>query len=323
MKSPHILIVRLGAMGDVVHALPAAATLKHHFPSSRLTWAVDPKWAALLDHNPYIDQLLTVNRRDVRSLRSAWHVLTRTRYDIAIDLQGLIKSALVARCSRAPQRIGFHRSQAREPLASRLYTTEVRTASPHFADQCLELARAAGAVRVCREFPLPAGTPEGDLPPGPFVLACPLAGWTSKQWPAENYAVVAQRLRQEGSTLVVNGPPVARAILQQIPHAHVHVSGIEGLIDATRKASAVIGVDSGPLHLAAALAKPGVALYGPTDPARNGPYCATITVLRDPRAETTYRRGSTIANAMRSITPDMVLDALRIRMDFHLARSGA
>jgi heptosyltransferase I len=323
MKSPHILVVRLGAMGDVVHALPVAATLKHHFPSSLLTWAVEPKWAALLEDNPHVDQILTVNRRSWRSLRAAWNTLRKTRFDIAIDLQGLIKSALVARCSSAPQRIGFHREQAREPLAARLYSTEVQTASAHFVDRCLDLARAAGAMRVCREFPLPSGRSEGHLPPQPFVLACPLAGWSSKQWPAEHYGVVAQRLREEGSMLVVNGPPQARGMLEQIPQAHVHVSGIEGLIDATRKASAVIGVDSGPLHLAAALAKPGVALYGPTDPGRNGPYCATMTVLRDPNAPTTYRRGTTIAPSMRAITPEMVVDALRIRMEFHSARSGA
>jgi heptosyltransferase I len=309
----------LGAMGDVVHALPVAATLKQNFPKCRLTWAVEPKWAPLLDDNPYIDHVLAVNRRSWRSLRSAWSALTNSRFDVAIDLQGLIKSALVARISGAPTRIGFHRSQAREPLAARLYTRETETTSAHIVDRCLELAQAAGASRICREFPIPSGRPEGELPPSRFVLACPLAGWTSKQWPSEYYRALAQALKEDGSVLVVNGPPSARVELQQIKDAHVHLSGIQGLIDATRRAAAVIGIDSGPLHLAAALAKPGVALFGPTDPARNGPYCATITVLRDPNAITTYKRGRTIDPSMRAITPEVVLNALRIRMEFHSA----
>lgn len=323
MPPLQILIVRLGAMGDVIHALPAAATLKQNFPASRIAWAIEPKWSALLDRNPYIDRVLTIDRRSWTGIRTAARALTGARFDLAVDLQGLIKSAVVTRLSRAPRRVGFHRSQAREPLAARFYTVEKHTASAHIVDRYLELAQAAGAERLFREFPIPPGAPEGELPPGRFVLACPLAGWVSKQWPLEYYETLARLLQADGATLVVNGPPGARATLERIQGAHVHLSGINGLIDATRRASAVVGADSGPLHLAAALAKPGVALFGPTDPTRNGPYCATMTVLRDPHAVTTYQRGATIGAGMRSITPAMVWDALRIRMEFHSAGSTA
>jgi heptosyltransferase-1 len=121
----------------------------------------------------------------------------------------------------------------------------------------------------------------------------------------------------------VNGAPSARDQLARIRGAHVHVSGIDGLIDATRRAVGVIGVDSGPLHMAAALARPGVAIYGPTDPARNGPYGATITVLRDAAAHTTYRRGAQVAPSMRAIGPAGVVEALRIRLAFHSQRTRA
>src|SRR5262249_37836946 len=128
-----------------------------------------------------------------------------------------------------------------------------------------------------------------------FVLASPLAGWRSKQWPLESYALLATRLRREaGVTLALNGPPSERTSFANVPDALTHVSSLAGLIDATRRATAVLGVDSGPMHLAAALGKPGVAIFGPTDPARNGPVGDTFTVLRSPEATTSYKRRETI-----------------------------
>ena len=113
--------------------------------------------------------------------------------------------------------------------------------------------------------------------------------------------------------LVVNGPPESKEILEQMRGVHVHLSGLSGLIDATRKAYAVVGVDSGPMHLAAALAKPGIAIFGPTDPARNGPYGGSLRVLRSPSAVTTYKRLSN-DDAMRAITPAAVADALALEL---------
>jgi heptosyltransferase-1 len=110
--------------------------------------------------------------------------------------------------------------------------------------------------------------------------------------------------------LVVNGPPQAAGLLASVPGAQLHLSGVAGLIDATRRAYAVIGVDSGPLHLAAALGKPGVAIYGPTDPASHGPYGGSIRVLRWADAVTSYKRRSEIDESMRAITPLAVLEAL-------------
>jgi heptosyltransferase-1 len=154
---------------------------------------------------------------------------------------------------------------------------------------------------------LPPGNPEGRLPEGAFVLASPLAGWGSKQWPIENYSALGARLRGEcGIRLVLNGrEPI------QAADTEPHVSGVPGLIDATRRAAAVVGVDSGPLHIAAAIGKPGVAIYGQTDPAATGPYGTSITVLRSPDAATTYKRRSETDPSMRDITPDMVFEQLR------------
>lgn len=322
MQSPRILVVRLGSMGDVIHALPAVATLKRSFPSAHLTWAIDPKWAVLIEGNPYMDEILLFDRHRWTSVREAWRRLRREQYDIAVDFQGLMKSALLVRASGARLRVGFDRRVAREPLASLFYSHRVRTTPGHVVDQNLELARAAGGNQVTREFAIPQGAAEGTLPEERFVLACPLAGWVSKQWPVEYYSVVSQALAVDGYSLVVNGPPDARETLSRVEGAYVHLSGVEGLIDATRRAAGVIGVDSGPLHLAAALCRPGVAIFGPTDPARNGPYGGTITVLRQPGAPVTYKRGRQISASMRAVRPEVVVDALRVRLTFHAERTG-
>jgi heptosyltransferase-1 len=308
-------------MGDVVHALPAVASIRRSFPESHISWVIDPKWSVLLEGNPHIDRVIPFNRRSWRSLVSTWKTLRGSTFDVAIDLQGLIKSGLLARVSAAPARYGFSASQAREPLAAWFYTHAVTVAATHVVDRNLELARAAGAQRPFREFPLPQGRSEGALPSSPFVLACPLAGWASKQWPLEYYAELAVALRRDNLTLVVNGAPEAKETLSTITGAVVHTSGIEGLIDATRRAAGIVGVDSGPMHLGAALGKPGVAIFGPTDPTRNGPYSATITVLRDPSAPITYKRGATISSSMRSVKPGAVREALRIRLAFDAERT--
>jgi heptosyltransferase-1 len=305
-----ILVVRLGAMGDIVHALPAVASLKHSFPGSRLTWIVEPRWAPLLEGNPFVDRVVLLNRTSPISLARSWRALCSEDYDLAVDFQGLIKSALTASAAHPERLFGFHHTQVRERAAALFYSDKVVPTSVHVVERNLDLAAAAGAASVLRTFPLPPGRAEGDLPGVDFVLASPLAGWGSKQWPMEHYRALAARLRSEmGMPLVLNVP--TGAALSDTGEAVPHFSGLAGLIHATRRAALVLGVDSGPLHLAVALGKPGVALFGPTDPARNGPYGDSLRVLRTAGAPTTYRRGSAISESMRAISPDEVFGALR------------
>jgi heptosyltransferase-1 len=293
-------------MGDVIHALPAVATLKTSFPKSHVAWVVNPRWAPLLEGNPYVDELIPFDRATPGGLRRTWKRI-RAGFQIAVDFQGLVQSALVAAFASPDQIIGFHRSQARERAAAVVYSTEVQTRQTHIVDRYLELAAAAGAKNMIRDFPVPPGHAEGQLPESRFILASPFAGWGAKEWPLEYYERLAEKLEMP---LVLNGPASAWPALERIRGASVHISGIPGLIDATRRAAAVIGVDSGPLHLAAALAKPGVAIFGPTDPARNGPYGSTLRILRDAKAETSYKRNKS-NESMRAIAPEAVLDALR------------
>ncbi|MEX2262481.1 MAG: glycosyltransferase family 9 protein [Bryobacteraceae bacterium] len=309
-----ILVVRLGSMGDIIHTLPAVATLKHSFPGCRLSWVVEPQWSELLEGNPFIDRLVALNRCSVAGWRESWRELRREQYDFGVDFQGLIKSALAATIARPERIFGFHYSQVREKLAALFYSTQERARAVHVVERNLMLAAAAGATSLLRAFPLPEGRPSAPLPDRRFVLASPFAGWGAKQWPLEHYATLAKRLNREcGMPLVLNGPPGKRPELAAIPGVDIHISGLSGLIDATRRATAIIGVDSGPLHLAAALGCRGVAIFGPTDPARNGPFGGDFTVLRSPRAVTTYQRVA--ENAwMREISPDMVFAALADRL---------
>ena len=311
MAVSRILVVRLGAMGDIIHALPAAAALKRSFPGCTLCWAVEPRWRDLLDSGGLADELIEIDRRSYSSVARGWQRLRRASFDIAVDFQGLIKSAAVARAARAAERIGFERGQLREPAAGVFYTKRFHCPAAHVIDRNLQLAAHLGASPEPVEFPLPPGRPEGDLPSGPFILASPLAGWTSKQWPAAHWAELARLLHSESPyQLVLNGPPAVARFAGSVPGAAVHVSSVAGLIHATRQSAAVVGLDSGPLHLAAALSRPALALFGPTDPSRNGPYGSTVRCLRAPGAETTYARGAEIHPSMHALAPRTVFRAL-------------
>ncbi len=306
MERRHILMVRLGAMGDVIHCLPAAATLKQGIQHAHLTWVVEARWAPLLRGNRHIDELIAVDRRSLAGLSAVWTKIRARRYETAVDFQGLVKSAFVASIARPGRLFGFSKRIVRESAAAWFYSDAADSVAEHVIDRYLDLAVAAGAAAVFREFPLPPGRPEAELPPEPFVLASPLAGWPGKQWPLEFYSALGERLWKEcGLRLVLNGNAAIAA-----PGTTAHVSSLDGLIHATRRASAVVGVDSGPLHLADALGKPGVAIFGPTDPSRNGPRGRAMTVLRSPHASTTYKRNVSDAY-MREVQPGAVFDALK------------
>ncbi|HEV2198564.1 MAG TPA: glycosyltransferase family 9 protein [Bryobacteraceae bacterium] len=306
MSTLRILVVRLSSMGDVIHALPAAATLKQSFPGCRLSWLIRPRWAPLLEGNPFVDEVIPLDR----SLGAALHsipLLRRARFDLAVDFQGLIQSAVIAAAAGARKLVGFGTGAVREKPAAFFYSATVEPNAAHVVDRNLELAAAVGASQAVRDFPLPQGHPEGSLPGREFVLASPFAGWRSKQWPLEFWSELAARV---DLPIVLNGPLSAARELSEIAGVFLHASGIPGLIDATRKATAVIGVDSGPLHVAAALGKPGIALYGPTDPARNGPYGGSIRVLRAEGAVTDYHRREEPDPSMRALTPEIAAQAL-------------
>ena len=310
MAVDEIVIVRLGAMGDILHALPALASLKASFPRARVRWVTAAPWLPLLEGNPQLEEVVPFQRGNAGELYRSWRELRRLKPDVAFDFQGLVQSALVGRATSPKVFWGWDGAMARESAAAWFYTRRFHAVGPHRVEANLQLIQAAGATTLVYEAWIPEGRREGTLPLGPFVLASPFAGWAAKQWPLSSYVRLAAMLQSQGISMVMNVAPSQAAALESFPNLISHPSSLAGLIFATRRAAAVVGVDSGPLHLAAALRKPGVAIYGPTNPTTHGPFGGSFTTLRAPDARTTYKRLPQIESSMRQISPEAVFNAL-------------
>ena len=299
-----IAIVKLSSLGDVVHALPVAETLRAAFPRARIAWVVERREAALLRGHPALDEVVAVDTRGWRRARSLGAVLGVTGaltelgrhlrgegFDVALDLQGLLKSGLVSLATRAPLRIGFAAGACREPLAALFSNRRVTPPRDrHVVEQYLALLTPLGTGAPRLEFRLPVdGAAEARIdewfaavglkPRRRVAVLNPGAGRRDKRWPSERFAALARRLGEEAgaSTLVVWGPgeeETARAVVEGAPGRATLAPATDllGLLAVLRRASVVVAGDTGPLHLAAALGTPCVGLYGPTRAARNGPY---------------------------------------------------
>jgi heptosyltransferase I len=313
-----ILIARLGAMGDILHALPAVAALHQKHPEAKIDWLVERRWRDLLpafinpvevDTRKWRKALLSnETRQELRALRA------RGVHDIAIDLQGSSKSAALARWMKPQYLLGS--TTPREWIARFLYDGMVELESSHVIEQAWELVDAASGADIPkprRDCFDPYVSTEGSMGNRAAILN-PGAGWQAKQWPARHYAELAQRLPALGLTPIVNVGPGEETLGRQVSEL---AGGIEvasfplhSLIALTRVASLFVGGDTGPMHLAAMLGVPTVAIFGPTDPARNGPYYQRTAVVRSPRSYTSYSHSATHDAGIKSITVDEVMSAI-------------
>lgn len=299
-----VAIVKLSSLGDVVHALPVAAALRAGLPGAHLAWIVEAREAGLLAGHPALDEVIAVDTRrwrrarhprdlvaGARELRALRRRLVAARFDVTLDLQGLWKSAILARLTGAPVRFGFAASWCREPASAWLATRRVSPPheARHVVEQYLALLEPLGIRPQRLDFTLPLDADAeaaveaffvagGLKPRDRLVVLNAGAGRPDKRWPPERFAELARRLVEAGARcLVVWGPGEADAAR--------HIAGAGGpgtvlgpptdlpaLLAVLRRASVVVAADTGPLHLAAALGRPCVGLYGPTRAARNGPY---------------------------------------------------
>ncbi|MCI0356635.1 MAG: glycosyltransferase family 9 protein [Acidobacteria bacterium] len=335
-----ILIVRLGAMGDVLHGLPAVAALRRAFPSAQIDWVLEPRWAELLcaageartaprsPLKPLVDVVYEVDTRALRSA-SGWEWkqaadtlrrIRRVKYEAALDLQGSMKSSLIAALSGAREIVGFEKT--REGPAAMFYNQRVMARARHIIEQNLELAAtlAGNIAPAPAELPQDRGADswcELELRKHgryDYALLSPGVGWGAKRWPAERYGEVARRLAAEGLASYINAGPGEEKLACDVEAASggtaARISCSLGLLIAlTRRAKLFIGGDSGPTHLAAALGIPVVAIFGPTDPERNGPYGARAVVLRSAESRTSYSHTVTEDPGLRNITADQVAEA--------------
>jgi heptosyltransferase-1 len=338
-----LLIVRLSAMGDVIHTLPAVHALRDAFPQAHIGWLIEERWAELLcapgsprrgqrsSLRPLVDEVHTVNLKTWRKasfslstlqrIATVWNDVRDVHYDVAVDLQGAMRSAVLARWSGA--RAVYGAAEPRESPASLWYTRKIVARGRHVIEQNLSVAEAIVGHPV-RPAPI-------ELPRDPqaearivqrltehgiceFSILNPGAGWGAKRWPAERYGEVARRLADQGLRSILNYGPGEEELVRAAEAASRGTARamsctISELIAVTRRARLFIGGDTGPLHLAAALQVPVVAIYGPTDPVRNGPYGVRSVVLRSPESVTSHARRAAADGGMLAIGSDAVIAA--------------
>ena len=359
LKIERLLIVRLSAMGDVIHALPAVAALRGAFPDAHIGWLIEERWSELLcapgaarrgrrsKARPLVDEVHSVSLKawgkslfsvsTAQRIATVWNDVRGARYDAAVDLQGAIRSALLARWSGA--RVVYGAAEPRESPASLWYARKAFARGRHVIEQNLSVVEAVLRVtgKAQPRNPFPVEHSPVDLPwdsqaevrvgrrleesgVSDFAILNPGAGWGAKRWPAERYGEVALGLAAQGLKSILNYGPgeeeLANAAQAASQGAALAMSlNLTELIALTRRARLFIGGDTGPLHLAAALRVPVVAIYGPTDPARNGPYGTRRMVLRSPQSFTTHARKTEPDEGLRAIGSDAVVAAARELLD--------
>jgi heptosyltransferase I len=340
-----LLIVRLGAMGDVIHGLPAAAALRAAVPDAVLGWLIEERWSELLctlatprsgprsAQRPLVDRIHTVNTKQWRSApfsAATWERVAATlsdlraaRYEIAVDLQGAVRSSLLAKWSGSP--VIYGSAQPRENLATMFYTRQIIPHGEHVVEQNLSLAAAVASQPLKMspvELPHDEAAEQGcdrrlnARGIQTFALLNPGAGWGAKQWPAERYGQVATQLAENGLKSLINFGPgeedLARAVeTASSSVAEIFTGSLTELIAVTRRARLFIGGDTGPMHLAAALGVPVVGIFGPTDPARNGPFGTRSIVLRSPSSSTSYHHTFQADQGLFEISSAQVVAAAR------------
>jgi lipopolysaccharide heptosyltransferase I len=328
--SPRILMVRLSAIGDVIHGLPVLCALREAFPTAFIGWVVEGTAGDLLEGHPALDALVRVPRRWLKSPREVWRLrqrLRELRFDIAVDLQCLTKSAVAAWLSGAPRRIGKAGADGRE--FSKLFHNElVAAGGRHVIDHYLELLRPLGIATPSIKFDLPSRDLQdrlvreylrtSGLEGSRFAVLNPGAGWPSKIWPAERYGELAHHL------LASHGVPSVAVWgnREELPLAEIIVDASRGaarlapptsvteLAALCRRASLFVGSDTGPMHLAVAVGTPTISLHGPS----RADWCGAYGD-QNIRLQVRYESGSSLErrkaddSAMRAITVDMVAEA--------------
>ena len=344
-----ILIVRLSALGDIVHALPVLAAINHAVPSASVDWLVEESYAPILSIVSGLRRRVIVRARQSFETAASvsfggrcgfWQAASFLRsqdYDVALDLQGLIKSAVWARASGASRVIGFAAAHLREPLAAAFHTENVTPFdAPHVIQKNLSILSALNLTPSPLQLPLkPEGNAETNAAiqsaggPRRFIVLNPGAAWPNKRWPAERFGSLAASLRDrlDLPSLVTWGPSereLADAVARSSAGAAIvaPATSVSDLAVLMRDAALVVSGDTGPLHIAAAMGTPLVGLYGPTWPERNGPWDPQDVVISRASVCVCHHkrhclRGSPCIN---EITFEEVLAAseTRLRQGFHL-----
>jgi lipopolysaccharide heptosyltransferase I len=331
LKSPRFLLVRLGSLGDVIHAIPAAAALRARYPEARIDWLVDPRYAAVVQLMEGLDDAIAIDpRARVAALPGTIGRLRRVRYDAVVDLQGLVKSAVLARAAGGRRIVGFPREHLREPMARLFYSeTPDPGHDPHVVRKNLMLTRALGVEDFRVTFPLKVPrTVTGDAVAAGFgsdgyAVINPGAAWPNKRWPPQRFGVVAAEIRERIGvrSLVLWGPGEEdmASLVVGASRGAADLAPKTDIIDVfaiASRAKLMVSGDTGPLHIAAAVGTPVVALFGPTFVERNGPWeRADVSISRAARCSCHYERTCRLAQpCIEDIGVDEVVSAVEHRV---------
>jgi heptosyltransferase I len=336
--SPRILIIRLSSLGDILHALPAFLDLRTSFPKAKIDWLAGKKCSHLLSAVCGIDTLHVVdtsgllrfplNRNAWRQLWSVMRRLRGERYDVSLDFQGLLKTAFLGLLSGASRRLGFSRELVREPPAHWLYQKVLQKPQGQF--HVVDLNRMLAGVAGARPFSGPVDLVVSDEDARfvnsllqnerltDFVVINPGGGWPTKIWPPERYGHLAARIQSElDLPVIVTTGPGERALYDALaagcganPPHHFQLTFMQ-LIPLLKKARLLIGGDTGPFHLACALGTPVTGIYGPTSPARNGPWSdGNETICRALPCSFCHKRRCPTSNECMDIATEEVYEAV-------------
>ena len=333
MTDQRFLVVRLGSLGDIVHTFPAVAGLRKSFPESQIVWLTHARWKGLIESSELANEVWETETRSLHSLRETIRRVRQKNFTTAIDYQGLWKSAALPFLAGVSRRVGFSSETIREFGVPILYTDRVRATKRHIADQNGELSQHAGAQCGVASFLLSVPSVQEmfvlQLLRGfgieKYVVLSPGGGWRSKCWPSERYGALCQKIRGTfGVRCVLNYGPGEDELVAAVKAASgqtdpvAYNGSLSQLMSLLRNAACIVGGDTGPLHLAIALGTPSVAIFGPTDPARNGPYrvggseASTLDiVLRSADAATTYKRRDRPDSSSLKMDVETVFDAGR------------
>jgi len=329
MADQRFVVVRLGSLGDIVHSFPAVAGLRASFPTSEIVWLTHPRWVELVACSGLATEIWPVDSRDLVSVRQVIGKLRAHNWDAAIDYQGLWKAAFLPFFGGVPKRIGFSSATIREFGVPLLYTDRVACKATHIADQNGELSLRAGAKSPVGHAVLQVADADvarvradlGREGLSHYVVLSPGGGWRAKCWPPERFGALCQKISAElAIPCVINYGPGEEELAAQVRAASGKAKPIsyDGELGPLRAllhdAQCIVGGDTGPLHLAVALGTPAVALFGPTDPARNGPYPPGEIVLRSPNAVTTYGRSNMTDPSLLELSVETVFAAVKQRL---------
>ena len=330
--TPRFLIVRLSSLGDVIHAMPAVAALRRRYPEARIDWLVNRGYVGLLKLMIGLDDRIPVDTHGpLGETLSTIAALRRNRYDAVVDLQGLLKSAVLARSAGARETIGFAGPQLREPLARPLYSRRVDASrAGHVIEQHLDVVATLGVTDRRVMFPIDVPrTPAIDhlmetLGRDDYALINPGASWPNKRWPPVRFGQLAALLSERRGlrSLIVWGPgeqAMAQVIAAESRGAALLAppTSIPDLFALSHRARIMVSGDTGPLHIAGALGTPIVALFGPTLREKNGPWLAAdISVSRADRCSCLYERRCRLGTpCIDDIPVEEVIAAVERRLD--------